>query len=130
MTYTLYLAIVIPLFSGAIACMIGAVLSEAFGDYGTRENAWVYGLVGLCLAISGFVFVFVSPDIPKLIENDYNKILFSRPSCVKDVADNDFSKVSLDCAEKYIEYRSDSVKKAKAYFEIKEKIMNKLKETK
>jgi hypothetical protein len=49
---------------------------------------------------------------------------------VKDVVNNDFTKVSLDCAEKYINYRTDSLKAAKDYFEIKDQILNKLKETK
>lgn len=130
MTYTLYLALIIPLFLGAFGCFIGAALSAAFGDDNAQENAYVYGLVGLGFAITGFMIVILSPDIPKLIENDYNAILQSRPDCVKDVVDNDFTKVSLDCAEKYINYRADSLKTAKDYFEIKEQIMNKLKETK
>lgn len=130
MTYTLYLALIIPLFLGAFGCFIGAALSAAFGDDNAQENAYVYGLVGLGFAITGFMIVILSPDIPKLIENDYNAILQSRPDCVKDVVDNDFTKVSLDCAEQYINYRADSLKTAKDYFEIKEQIMNKLKETK
>lgn len=130
MTYTLYLALIIPLFLGAFGCFIGAALSAAFGDDNAQENAYVYGLVGLGFAITGFMIVILSPDIPKLIENDYNAILQSRPECVKDVVDNDFTKVPLDCAEKYINYRADSLKTAKDYFEIKEQIMNKLKETK
>ena len=127
MTYTLYLALIIPLFLGAFGCFIGAALSVAFES---EENACVYGLLGLGLAVIGFMIVILSPDIPKLIENDYNAILQSRPECVKDVVDNDFTKVPLDCAEKYINYRADSLKTAKDYFEIKEQIMNKLKETK
>lgn len=127
MTYTLYLALIIPLFLGAFGCFIGAALSVAFES---EENVYVYGLVGLGFAITGFMIVILSPDIPKLIENDYNAILQSRPECVKDVVNNDFTKVPLDCAEKYINYRTDSLKIAKDYFEIKEQIMNKLKETK
>lgn len=127
MTYTLYLALIIPLFLGAFGCFIGAALSVVNE---TEENASIYGLVGLGFAITGFMIVILSPDIPKLIENDYNAILQSRPECVKDVVDNDFTTVSLDCAEKYINYRADSLKIAKDYFEIKEQIMNKLKETK
>lgn len=125
MTYTLYLALLIPIFCGAIACFVGAALADAFGD--TKENAWIYGLVGLGLAITGFMIVFLSPDRPTIIENSYNKILKSRPACVLDVVDNDFTKVSLDCAEQYIDYRADSLNLAKEYFEIKEQILNKLK---
>jgi hypothetical protein len=127
MTYTLYLALVIPLFLGAFGCFIGAALSVVNE---LEEHSYVYCLVGLGFAITGFMIVILSPDIPKLIENDYNAILQSRPECVKDVVDNDFTKVPLDCAEKYINYRTDSLKTAKDYFEIKEQIMNKLKETK
>ena len=130
MTYTLYLAILIPLFCGAIACFVGAGLAEAFGDYNTKEHSWIYGLVGIGLAITGFMIVFLSPDRPTLIENSYNAILQSRPACVKDVVDNDFTKVSLDCAEQYIDYRTDSLSRAKDYFEIKEQILNKLKDIK
>jgi hypothetical protein len=127
MTYTLYLALIIPLFLSAFGCFIGAALSVVNE---LEEHSYVYGLVGLGFAITGFMIVILSPDIPKLIENDYNAILQSRPECVKDVVDNDFTKVPLDCAEKYINYRTDSLKTAKDYFEIKEQIMNKLKETK
>lgn len=126
MTYTLYLAIIIPLFCGAFACFVGAALSVAFG----KENADIYCAVGILLAFAGFIVVFTSPDRPTIIENSYNKILKSRPECVKDVVNNDFTKVSLDCAEKYINYRTDSLSRAKDYFEIKEQILNKLKETK
>lgn len=130
MTYTLYLALIIPIFCGAFACFVGAILSNAFGDKNAKENAFVYGYAGLGLAITGFMIVFLSPDRPTIIENSYNKILQSRPECVKDVVDNDFTKVSLDCTEKYINYRTDSLKAAKDYFEIKEQIFKKLKETK
>lgn len=130
MTYTLYLALLIPIFCGAIACFVGAALAEAFGDYNVKENAWIYGLVGTTLAVTGFMIVFLSPDRPTLIENSYNAILQSRPACVKDVVDNDFSKVSLDCAEEYINYRTDSLSRAKDYFEIKEQILNRLKDIK
>ena len=130
MTYTLYLALLIPIFCGAIACFIGGTLSAAFGDSGSKDNSWIYFLVGVGLAVTGFMIVFLSPDRPTIIENSYNKILKSRPECVKDVVNNDFSKVSLDCAEQYINYRTDSLKLAKEYFEIKEQILNKLKETK
>ena len=130
MTYTLYLALLIPIFCGAIACFVGGILAEAFGDAETKENAWIYGLVGTGLAITGFSIVFLSPDRPTIIENSYNKILQSRPACVKDVVNNDFTNVSLDCAEQYINYRTDSLSIAKDYFEIKEQILNKLKETK
>lgn len=130
MTYTLYLALLIPIFCGALACFVGAILSAAFGDSDTKENAWIYGVVGIGLAVTGFSIVFLSPDRPTIIENTYNKILQSRPECVKDVVDNDFTNVSLDCAEKYINYRTDSLKAAKDYFEIKEQILKKLKETK
>ena len=127
MTYTLYLALIIPLFLGAFGCFIGAALSVVNES---EENASIYGLVGLGFAITGFMIVILSPDRPTIIENTYNKILQSRPECVKDVVNNDFTKVPLDCAEKYINYRADSLKTAKDYFEIKEQIMNKLKETK
>ena len=127
MTYTLYLAITIQLFCGAIACFVGAALSAAFNEKG---NAEIYCAVGILLAFAGFIVVFTSPDRPTIIENSYNKILKSRPECVKDVVNNDFTKVSLDCAEKYINYRTDSLTAAKDYFEIKEQIFNKLKETK
>ena len=130
MTYTLYLAIIIPLFCGAFACFVGAALSAAFGNDNEKENAWLYCSVGVLLAFAGFIVVFTSPDRPTIIENSYNKILKSRPECVKDVVNNDFTKVSLDCAEKYINYRTDSLKAAKDYFEIKDQILNKLKETK
>ena len=130
MTYTLYLALLIPIFCGAIACFVGAGLAEAFGDSQTKENSWIYGVVGIGLAVTGFSIVFLSPDRPTIIENTYNKILQSRPECVKDVVNNDFTNVSLDCAEKYINYRTDSLSIAKDYFEIKEQILNKLKETK
>lgn len=127
MTYTLYLALLIPIFCGAIACFVGAIFSVAWDE---ERNACVYGLLGLGLAVIGFMIVFLSPDRPTIIENSYNKILQSRPECVKDVVNNDFTKVSLDCAEKYINYRTDSLRAAKDYFEIKEQILNKLKETK
>lgn len=130
MTYTLYLALLILIFCGAIACFVVAGLSEAFGDADAQEHAWIYGLVGIGLAVTGFMIVFLSPDRPTIIENSYNKILQSRPECVKDVVNNDFTNVSLDCAEKYINYRTDSLRTAKDYFEIKEQILNKLKETK
>ena len=128
MTYTLYLALLIPIFCGALACFVGAILSAAFGDDKAQENSFVY--VGLALAVTGFMIVFLSPDRPTIIENTYNKILQSRPECVKDVVNNDFTNVSLDCAEKYINYRTDSLRAAKDYFEIKEQILNKLKQTK
>lgn len=132
MTYTLYLAIITLFFCGAFACFVGGALSAVknleFDD--TQENSWIYALVGLGLAITGFMIVFLSPDRPTMIENSYNEILQSRPDCVKDVVNNDFTKVSLDCAEKYINYRTDSLNLAKEYFEIKEQILNKLKETK
>ena len=127
MTYTLYLALLIPIFCGAFACFVGAALSVAWEN---KENAEVYGLVGIGLVVIGFMIVFLSPDRPTIIENSYNKILQSRPECVKDVVNNDFTNVSLDCAEQYIDYRTDSLKRAKDYFEIKEQILNKLKETK
>lgn len=130
MTYTLYFALLIPIFCGALACFVGAILSNAFGDKNAKENAFVYGYAGLGLAITGFMIVFLSPDRPTIIENSYNKILQSRPECVKDVVDNDFTNISLDCTEKYINYRTDSLKAAKDYFEIKEQILKKLKETK
>lgn len=130
MTYTLYLALIIPIFCGALACFVGAILSNAFGDKNAKENTFVYGYAGLGLAITGFMIVFLSPARPTLIENSYNKILQSRPECVKDIVDNDFTNVSLDCTEKYINYRTDSLKAAKDYFEIKEQIFKKLKETK
>lgn len=125
MTFTLYLALLIPIFCGAIACFVGAALSVAWAN--AKENASIYGLVGLALAITGFMIVFLSPDRPTIIENDYNSILQSRPECVKDVVDNDFTKVSLDCAEQYIDYRTDSLNRAERYFEIKEQILKKLK---
>ena len=130
MTYTLYLALLTLFFCGAIACFVVAALSEAFGDSNAKEHAWIYGLVGIGLAVTGFMIVFLSPDRPTIIENSYNAILQSRPACVKDVVNNDFSKVSLDCAEEYINYRTDSLSRAKDYFEIKEQILNKLKEIK
>lgn len=130
MTYTLYLALLIPIFCGAIACFAGGFLSEVFGDSDSKENSWIYFLVGIGLGVTGFMIVFLSPDRPTLIENSYNAILQSRPACVKDVVNNDFTNVSLDCAEKYINYRTDSLNRAKEYFEIKEQILNKLKETK
>ena len=127
MTYSLYLALIVPLFLGAIASFIGAILSVAWDE---ERYACVYGLLGLGLAVIGFMIVFLSPDRPTIIENTYNKILQSRPECVKDVVNNDFTNVSLDCAEKYINYRTDSLRAAKDYFELKEQILNKLKETK
>lgn len=130
MTYTLYLALLIPIFCGALACFVGAILSAAFGDDKAQENSFVYGYVGIGLAVTGFMIVILSPDRPTIIENSYYKILQSRPECVKDVLNNDFTNVSLDCAEKYINYRTDSLKAAKDYFEIKEQILKKLKETK
>ena len=130
MTYTLYLALLIPIFCDAIACFVGAALADAFGDADTKENAWIYGLVGIGLAVTGFMIVFLSPDRPTIIENSYNKILKSRPECVNNVVNNDFTNVSLDCAEQYINYRTDSLKLAKEYFEIKEQILKQLKETK
>lgn len=128
MTYTLYLALLIPIFGCALMCFIGAALKEARGN--TKENAFVYGYIGLALAITGFMIVILSPASPIIIENDYNEILNSRPECVKDVVDNDFTKVSLDCAEQYINYRADSLTRAERYFEIKEQILNKLKDIK
>ena len=125
MTYSLYLALIVPLFLGAIISFISAIFSVAWAD--AKENASIYGLVGLALAITGFMIVFLSPDRPTIIENDYNSILQSRPECVKDVVDNDFTKVSLDCAEQYIDYRTDSLNRAERYFEIKEQILKKLK---
>ena len=130
MTYTLYLALIIPIFCGAFAFFVGAILSSAFGDTNAKANAFVYGYAGLCLAVTGFMIVILSPSRPTIIENTYNKILNSRPECVKDVVDNDFTNISLDCTEKYINYRTDSLKAAKDYSEIKEQILNKLKETK
>ena len=130
MTYTLYLALIIPIFCGAFAFFVGAILSSAFGDTNAKANAFVYGLLGIGLAVIGFMIVFLSPSRPTIIENTYNKILNSRPECVKDVVDNDFTNISLDCTEKYINYRTDSLKAAKDYSEIKEQILNKLKETK
>ena len=129
MTYTLYLAILIPILCGAFACFVGGFLSASW-DEDTRENSWIYFLVGVGLAVTGFMIVFLSPDRPTLIENSYNEILKSRPACVNNVVNNDFTNVSLDCAEKYINYRTDSLKRAEDYFEIKEQILNKLKETK
>ena len=129
MTYTLYLALLIPIFCGAFACFVGAFLSASW-DENTQKNTWIYGLVGIGLAVTGFMIVFLSPDRPTIIENSYNKILQSRPACVKNVVNNDFTNVPLDCAEQYINYRADSLKRAKDYFEIKEQILNKLKETK
>lgn len=129
-TYTIYLALLITTFCGAFAFFVGAILSNAFGDKNAKENAFVYGYAGLGLAVTGFMIVILSPDRPTLIENSYNKILQSRPECVKDVVDNDFTNVSLDCTEKYINYRTDSLKAAKDYFEIKEQIFKKLKDTK
>jgi hypothetical protein len=128
MTYTLYLALLIPIFLGAIICFICAIISVAWDD--DERNACVHGVVGIGLAVTGFMIVILSPDRPTIIENSYYKILNSRPECVKDVVDNDFTNVSLDCAEQYINYRTDSLKAAKDYFEIKEQILNKLKETK
>ena len=130
MTYTLYLALIIPIFCGAFAFFVVAILSSSFGDTNAKINAFVYGYAGLGLAVTGFMIVILSPDRPTLIENSYNKILQSRPECVKDIVDNDFTNVSLDCTEKYINYRTDSLKAAKDYFEIKEQIFKKLKETK
>ncbi len=127
MTYTLYLALIITAFLGGIVGFIIAILVEAFG---TKDNAFVYGYGGLALIITGFMIVFLSPNRHKIIENDYYAILNSRPECVKDVVNNDFTNVSLDCAEEYINYRTDSLNAAKDYFEIKEQILNKLKETK
>jgi len=127
MTYTLYLALIVPIFLGAIISLICAIISVAWDD---ERNACVYGYVGIGLAVTGFMIVILSPDRPTIIENSYYKILNSRPECVKDVVDNDFTTVSLDCAEKYIDYRTDSLKAAKDYFEIKEQILKKLKETK
>ena len=128
MTYSLYLALIVPIFLGAIISFICAIISVAWDD--DERNACVYGLVALALAVIGFMIVFLSPDRPTIIENTYNKILQSRPECVKDVVNNDFTNVTLDCAEKYINYRTDSLKAAKNYFELKEQILNKLKETK
>ena len=130
MTYTLYLAILIPIFCGAFACFVGATLADAFGDSNTKEHVWIYGVVGLGLAVTGFMIVFLSPNRHTLIENDYYAILQSRPECVKNVVNNDFTKVSLDCAEDYIDYRTDSLNRAERYFEIKEQVLKKLKETK
>lgn len=129
MTYTLYLALLITLFLCGVVCIIIAILEEVFGN-ATKENSVVYGEIGLALIIIGFMIVFLSPDRHTIIENDYNAILQSRPECVKDVVENDFTKVSLDCAEKYIDYRTDSLNRAERYFEIKEQILKKLKETK
>ncbi len=129
MTYTLYLALLIPIFCGAFACFVGGFLSASW-DENTKENSWIYFLVGVGLAVTGFMIVFLSPDRPTIIENSYNKILQSRPACVKNVVNNDFTNVSLDCAEQYINYRTDSLKLAEEYFEIKKQILNKLKETK
>lgn len=129
-TYTIYLALLITTFCGAFAFFVVTILSYAFGDTNAKINAFVYGYAGLGLAVTGFMIVILSPDRPTLIENSYNKILQSRPECVKDIVDNDFTNVSLDCTEKYINYRTDSLKAAKDYFEIKEQIFKKLKETK
>lgn len=127
MTYTLYLALIIPIFCGAFACFVGAILSSVFGDTNAKANAFVYGYAGLCLVVTGFMIVILSPSRPTIIENSYNKIIQSRPECVKNIVDNDFTNVSLDCAEKYINYRTDSLNAAKDYFEIKEQILKKLK---
>jgi ABC-type uncharacterized transport system permease subunit len=127
MTYSLYLALIVPIFLGAIISFISAIISVAWDE---ERNACVYGLVSLALAVIGFMIVFLSPDRPTIIENTYKEILKSRPECVKDVVNNDFTNVPLDCAEKYINYRTDSLKAAKDYFELKEQILNKLKETK
>ena len=126
MTYTLYLALLVTLFLSGVVCIIIAILEEVFGN-ATKENSVVYGEIGLALIIIGFMIVFLSPDRPTIIENDYNTILQSRPECVKNVVNNDFTKVSLDCAEQYIDYRTDSLNRAERYFEIKEQILNKLK---
>ncbi|MBO7211546.1 MAG: hypothetical protein J6V44_11155 [Methanobrevibacter sp.] len=124
MTYTLYLALLVTLFLGAIISFISAIFSVAWDE---ERNACVYGLLGIGLAVIGFMIVFLSPDRPTIIENTYNKILQSRPECVKNVVNNDFTTVSLECAEKYINYRTDSLRAAKDYFEIKEQILKKLK---
>lgn len=124
MTYTLYLALLITLFFCGIVCFIIATLVEAFGN---EDNAFVYGYGGLALIITGIMVIFLSPNRHTIIENDYYAILNSRPECVKNVVDNDFTKVSLDCAEDYINYRTDSLKRTERYFEIKEQILKKLK---
>lgn len=128
MTYTLYLALLITLFFCGIVCFIIALIEETWWD--AKENAFAFGYGGLALIIIGFMVIFLSPNRHTIIENDYYAILNSRPECVKNVVNNDFTKVSLDCAEDYINYRTDSLNRAERYFEIKEQVLNKLKETK
>jgi diphthamide biosynthesis methyltransferase len=125
MTWTLFLNLTIPfLFVGFLLVVIGAMMPSI------SMASTITGVTGLVFFLFGFIVCMVSPSKSVMYENEYNRILNIRPTCVKNVTDNDFTKISLDCAEEYIEYRTDSLNIAKKYFEYKEETMKKLQEGK
>ena len=125
MTWTLFLNLTIPfLFVGFLLVAIGAMMPSI------SMASTITGVSGLGFFLFGFIVCIVAPSKSVMYENEYNKILNTRPTCVKNITDNDFTKISLDCAEEYIEYRTDSLNVAKKYFEYKEETLKKLKEGK
>jgi hypothetical protein len=126
MTYNFYVAFTVAPFVGGILFFLLAGIMKFAGDYYCQKYAWIAGVVALVMELVALVVCIASPSEAIMVENSYKEVLNSRPECVKDVVNNDFTTVPLKCAEDYIHYRADSISKANMYFRIKERVYNKL----
>ena len=109
-----------------IIMLIAVVFSIVMFLWGITGHL-VGGILSTCGIFVAIGFKLFSPSESVMIMNEYDHIIDKRPECVKDIKDNDFTHISMDCAEEYIEFRKDSVFITKIYNENRAKLLEKLK---
>lgn len=117
MEITTYIIIMVVLVLVTFACFLWAITGHSLGGFSFLVMMFVVG-----------GFKFCTPTEDEMVENEYNNLASKRPECVKDIKDNDFTKISLDCADSYIEFRKDSVFITNWYNKNRIKFLEKLKE--
>ncbi|MBO7693363.1 MAG: hypothetical protein J6T10_12100 [Methanobrevibacter sp.] len=110
-----------------IIMLIAVVFSIVMFLWGITGHE-VGGILSACGIFVAIGFKIFSPSESVMIKNEYDHINDKRPECVKDIKDNDFTHISMDCAEEYIEFRKDSVFITKIYNENKKKLNEILKD--
>lgn len=110
-----------------IIMLIAGVFSFVMFFWGITGHL-VGGMLFVCGIFVAIGFKFFSPSESVMIKNEYDHINDKRPECVKYIKDNDFTHISMDCAEEYIKFRKDSVFITKIYNENKKKLNEILKE--
>lgn len=111
-----YIIIMIVLVLGTFVCFLWALTGHSLGGFSCVVMMFVLG-----------GFNFFTPTEEEMVENEYNNLASKRPECVKDIKDNDFTKISLDCADSYIKFRKDSVFITNLYNKNRAKLLEKLK---